>query len=136
MPPDFHAGDEVAVLTEAKQPQVFKDEGAFDRRAYLAQQNIDLTATLRAPQLIERIASPAPTIRTILARARRRLRDEMDELFAGTPQVAGVLRAMLLGDRNFVDRAEAVDFEKTGLFHVLVVPGWRVVALRSAVYWW
>src|SRR5260370_3430912 len=103
-------GDEGAGLDEAKRPKVFKDEGALDRRAYLAQQNIDLTATLRAPQLIERIASPTPTLRTILARVRRRLRDEMDQLFAGAPQVAGVLRAMLLGDRSFVDRAEAADF--------------------------
>src|SRR5260370_19286247 len=110
LPPDLHAGDEVAVLTEAKRPQVFKDEGAFDPRAYLAQQNIDLTATLRAPQLIERIAAPTPTLRTILAPTRTRSRDEMDQLFAGAPQVAGVLRAILLGDRNFVARAEAADF--------------------------
>lgn len=133
--PDLHAGDEVAILTEAKRPQVFRDEGAFDRRAYLAQQNIDLVATLRAPELIERIASPTPTIGTYLARARRRLRDEIDELFAGTPQVAGVLRAMLLGDRSFVDRAEAVDFQKTGVFHVLVVAGLHVGALAFALYW-
>src|ERR1700674_1457839 len=105
-PPYLHAGDEVAVLTEAKRPQLFKDEGAFDRRAYLAQQNIDLVATLRAPELIERIASPTPTIGTPPPPARRRLRDEIDELFSSTPQVAGVLRAMLLGDRSFVDRAE------------------------------
>ena len=45
MPPELHAGDEVAVLAEAKRPQVFKDEGAFDRRAYLSQQNIDIVAT-------------------------------------------------------------------------------------------
>jgi len=110
LPPDLHAGDEVAVLTEAKRPQVLRDEGAFDRRGYLAQQNIDLVATLRAPELIERIASPTPTIGTVLARARRRLRDEIDELLSSTPQVAGVLRAMLLGDRSFVDQAEAADF--------------------------
>jgi competence protein ComEC len=133
--PDLHAGDEVAVLTEAKQPQVFRDEGAFDRRAYLAQQNIDLVATLRAPELIERIAAPTPTIETILARVRRRLRDEIDELFAGTPQVAGALRAMLLGDRSFVDRSEAADFQKTGVFHVLVVAGLHVGALAFALYW-
>jgi competence protein ComEC len=135
LPPDLHAGDEVAVLTEAKQPQVFRDEGAFDRRAYLAQQNIDLVATLRAPQLIERISPPAATISTALARARRRLCDEIDELFAGTPQVAGVLRAMLLGDRSFVDRTEATDFQKTGVFHVLVVAGLHVGAIAFALYW-
>jgi len=134
-PPDLHAGEEVAVLTEAKRPQVFRDEGAFDRRAYLAQQNIDLVATLRAAKLIERIGLPSPTIGTLLAKARKRLRDEIDELFAGTPQVAGVLRAMLLGDRSFVDRAEAADFQKTGVFHVLVVAGLHVGALAFALYW-
>ena len=134
-PPDLQAGDEVAVLTEAKRPQVFRDEGAFDRRAYLAQQNIDLVATLRAPELIERIASPTPTIGTVLARARRRLRDEIDELFSSTPQVAGVLRAMLLGDRSFLDQTEAADFQKTGVFHVLVVAGLHVGALAFALYW-
>jgi competence protein ComEC len=135
LPPELHAGQEVAVLTEARRPQVFRDEGAFDRRAYLAQQSIDLVATLRAPQLIERMGSPAPTIGTVLAEARRRLRDEIDELFAGAPQVAGVLRAMLLGDRSFVDRAEAVDFQKTGVFHILVVAGLHVGALAFALYW-
>src|SRR5216684_2413684 len=133
--PDLHAGDEVAVLTEARRPQVFRDEGAFDSRASLAQQSIDLVATLRAPELIERIASPTPTIGTNLAWARRRLRDEIDELLAGVPQAAGVLRAMLLGDRSFVDQDEAVDFQKTGVFHVLVVAGLHVGALAFALYW-
>ena len=133
--PDLHAGDEVAVLTEARRPQVFRDEGAFDRRAYLAQQNIDLVATLRAPELIERLSLGTPTTSTVLARARRRLRDEIDLLFADTPQTAGVLRAMLLGDRSFVDRAEAADFQKTGVFHILVVAGLHVGALAFALYW-
>jgi hypothetical protein len=60
LPAPLHAGDEVSVLPEARQPQVFRDEGAFDRRAYLAQQNIDLVATLRAPELIERVRLRTP----------------------------------------------------------------------------
>jgi competence protein ComEC len=52
-----------------------------------------------------------------------------------TPQAAGVLRAMLLGDRSFVERAEAVDFQKTGVFHILVVAGLHVGALAFALYW-
>lgn len=51
--PRLHAGDEVAVLTEAKRPALFRDDGAFDRREYLAQQSIDLVATLRSTQLLE-----------------------------------------------------------------------------------
>ena len=56
-------------------------------------------------------------------------------LYAGTPQIAGVLRAMLLGDRSFVDRTEATDFQKTGVFHVLVVAGLHVGAIAFALYW-
>jgi hypothetical protein len=67
VPSDLHAGDEVTVLAEAKQPQLFKDEGAFDRRTYLAQQNIDLVATLRAPELIRLVSPAKPTDATRLA---------------------------------------------------------------------
>src|SRR5258705_3780078 len=42
---------------------------------------------------------------------------------------------MLLGDRSFVDRDEAVDFRKTGVFHVLVVAGLHVGALAFFLYW-
>jgi hypothetical protein len=50
--PDLHAGDEVALLAQAREPQLYRDDGAFNRREYLAQQNIDLVATLRAQELI------------------------------------------------------------------------------------
>ena len=78
--PELHAGDEVAVLTEARLPQVFRDEGAFDRRAYLAQQGIDLVATLRSPSLIERVGISRGSMSTRLARARKLLREEIDQI--------------------------------------------------------
>ena len=63
------------------------------------------------------------------------MRDEVDALFGARPEVAGVLRAMLLGDRSFVDRDEATDFQKTGVFHVLVVAGLHVGALAALLFW-
>ncbi len=134
-PPDVHAGDEVVVVAQARLPQVFRDDGAFDRRAYSEQQNIDLTASLRAPELMERTAAAHLTAATLLAHARRRLQDEVDTLFPGRPQVDGVLRAMLLGDRSFVEQTESTDFQKTGVFHVLVVAGLHVGALAVFLFW-
>ena len=133
--PDLHVGDEVSVIAQAKRPQVFRDEGAFDRRAYLATQGIDLVAALRSPALIEQLSVAPLSARTLLSRTRHRLREEVDRLFDGRPEVAAVLRAMLLGDRSFVDRDEAVDFQKTGVFHVLVVAGLHVGALAFFLYW-
>lgn len=133
--PDVHAGDEIAILSEARRPQVFRDEGAFDRRAFLASQDIDLVGTLRAAQLLQRVAPAHPGVGISIARTRRRMRDEIDTLFAAKPDAAGVLRAMLLGDRTFVDRTESRDFQRTGAFHVLVVAGLHVAAIAAALFW-
>ena len=132
---EVHAGDEVSVMAQARRPLVFRDAGAFDRREYLARQDIHLLATLRATSLLERISSPPATMRTRLARLRALLRERLDGLYPDAPQTAGILRAMLLGDRSFVDRAESVDFQKTGVFHVLVVAGLHVGALAFFLYW-
>jgi len=133
--PEVHAGDEVSVLALAKLPLVFRDAGAFDRREYLTQQNIHLLATLRASSLLERISTPPATMGTRLARLRALLRERLDSLYPDAPQTAGILRAMLLGDRSLVDQAESVDFQKTGVFHVLVVAGLHVGALAYFLYW-
>jgi len=133
--PEIHAGDEVSVVVQAKLPQVFRDDGAFDRRAYLASQHTDVVATLRSPQLIDRVAAAPVRLTTLLPRARRCLRDEIDLLFAPAPQVAATMRAMLLGDRSFVERSESEAFQKTGVFHILVVAGLHVGAIAFALFW-
>src|SRR5262249_2444899 len=72
---------------------------------------------------------------TSLPRIRRRLRDETDVLFASSPSVAATMRAMLLGDRSFVERDEAEAFQKTGTFHILVVAGLHVGAIALVLFW-
>ncbi len=134
-PIQLHAGDAIAVLTQAKLPQVYRDEGAFDRRAYLARQGIDVIATLRAPELLESVKPGRLSIATWISRVRRDLREEIDALWPTEPNVAGVMRAMLLGDRNFVDRDEARDFQKTSAFHVLVIAGLHVGAIAVVLFW-
>ena len=133
--PELHAGDEIVVLAEARLPLVYKDTGAFDRREFLARQNIHLLATLRASTLLEKTGTASPAPQWWLARLRGRLRDRLDRMFPTSPEIAGILRAMLLGDRSFVDREESVDFQKTGVFHVLVVAGLHVGALAFFLFW-
>jgi competence protein ComEC len=134
-PVAVHTGDSIAVLTRAKLPQVFRDEGAFDRRAYLSQGGVDLVGALRAPELLEVVKPAGPRMSSWVSRGRRRLREEVDELWSKNACVAGVLRAMLLGDRSFVDRDEAQDFQKTGVYHVLVVAGLHVGAIAVVLFW-
>ncbi len=132
---DLRAGDSVELLAQAHIPRNFKDPGAFDTRAELARQNIQLTASLRNLELVHQIPGPAPLLRHRLARLRAVLLNRVDVLFSGVPQQAAVLSAMLLGDRNFIENEFSDAFTKTSSYHVLVIAGLHVAALAAFVVW-
>jgi competence protein ComEC len=131
----FRAGDSVELLAQAHLPRNFKNPGAFDTRAELARQNIQLTASLRSLELVNQIPGSPPIVQHRLARLRATLLDRVDTLFASAPQQAAVLRAMLLGDRNFIDNEVSDAFTKTSSYHVLVIAGLHVAALAAFVVW-
>jgi competence protein ComEC len=133
--PEIHAGDELVVVTQARLPLVYRDAGAFDRREFLARQNIHLVATLRASSLLEKTTTVTPSFHTRLAKIRARFRQRLDAMFPQAPEIAAVLRSMLLGDRSFLDRAESVDYQKSGVYHVLVIAGLHVGAFAFFLLW-
>ncbi|HEV2489047.1 MAG TPA: DNA internalization-related competence protein ComEC/Rec2 [Candidatus Acidoferrales bacterium] len=134
-PPLLHAGDEVEALCIARVPRNFLDPGAFDERGYLARQSIELLGTLRSLDLIEKVGASRLSLTHLLARVRGNLLARLDTMFPGEQDRAAILRAMLLGDRNFVDSSVAVGFQKTAAFHVLVVAGLHVGALAIFILW-
>ena len=133
--PALRGGDRVEALLRARAPRNFGNPGGFDVRAHLARENIHLTGSLRSAELLRKIGEPPPTLAHRLARVRGRLLDRLDALFAGAPDSAAVLRAMLLGDRNFIDNERAEAFQKSAAYHVLVIAGLHVAALAAFVYW-
>jgi len=134
-PRGLRAGDRVEALVRARPPRNFLDPGAFDERGYLARQKIDLTGSLRSGELLQLIGRPRPIFSQRLARIRGTLLGRLDGLFPGEPQRAAVLRAMLLGDRSFVDSEVVTAFQKTAAYHVLVVAGLHVGALVVFFLW-
>ena len=131
----LRAGDRVEVLVKARPPRNFLDPGAFDLRSFLARQKVDLTGSLRSGELLQLIDRPRPTLSQRLARARGALLVRLDALFPGQPARAAVLRAMLLGDRSFVDSEVVTAFQITAAYHVLVVAGLHVGALVVFLFW-
>jgi len=134
-PEGLRAGDRVEALVKARPPRNFLDPGAFDLHGYLARQKIDLVGSLRSGELLRLVDRPAPTFFQRLARARGALLARLETLFPDQPGRAAVLRAMLLGDRNFVDSEVVTAFQKTAAYHVLVVAGLHVGALAVALFW-
>lgn len=134
-PPALRAGDLVQALCRARIPRNYLDPGAFDERGYLARQGVELLASLRSAELLRRVATSPWSASASLARARGDLLNRVDALFAGSSSRIAVLRAMLLGDRNFVNADIAEEFQKTSSFHVLVLAGLHVAALAFFIFW-
>jgi competence protein ComEC len=129
------AGGRVEILARAHLVRNFGDPGAFDYREALQQQGIDLTATLRNAALMRDLPGPAPKLSHYLARLRGHLLNELDDLLAPSEDRAAIARAMLLGDRGFLDSQAAESFRETGVFHVLVVAGLHTGVLAAFLFW-
>jgi len=134
-PPSVRAGDTVEALCRARVPRNYLDPGAFDERGYLARNGIELVGSLRSAELLQVIQPSKPSLAERLARVRGNLLARLDTLFAERPAQIAVLRAMLLGDRNFVNADIAEAFQKTAAFHVLVLAGLHVAALAFFIFW-
>jgi len=134
-PPAARAGDRVEAFVRARPISNFGDPGSFDFRGYLARQNIQLQGALRNGQLLTVIGHPSLTLSERIARLRGMLLGTLNELFEARPEEGALARAMLLGDRSFVERDRAADFQRTGVYHVLVVAGLHVGALAAFFLW-
>src|ERR1700722_4373638 len=134
-PTGLRAGDRVEALVKAQPPRDYLDPGAFDVKGFLAREKTDVLGSLRSGELLQLVDRPPPTISQRLARARGSLLARLDSLFAGHPERGAVARAMLLGDRSFVDSSVVLAFQKTAAYHVLVVAGLHVGALGIFLWW-
>ncbi len=133
--PLARAGDRVEVLVRALPVRNFGNPGSFDERGYLALQGIHLQGALRNDQLLTILDHPGLTLSELLARARGRLLRSIKGLFVSRPDEAALARAMLLGDRSFVEHDRVVEFQQTGVYHVLVLAGLHVGALTAFFIW-
>jgi competence protein ComEC len=134
-PPSARAGDRVEAFVRARTISNFGDPGRFDTRSFLAAQNIQLQGALRNGQLLTVVDHPRLSLSDHLARLRGRFLRTLDELFATRMEEGALARAMLLGDRSFVERDRVVDYQKTGVYHVMVLAGLHVGALAAFFLW-
>ena len=71
---DWLAGDHVQVLVKARQPRDFMDPGAFDERAHMAREHVDVVGAMRSGELLQFLGDePHTPLRYRLAQIRGNL---------------------------------------------------------------
>ena len=141
----LRCGERIRADVRPLPPAVYHDPGAWSSAAYLLDQGITASASIRIDR-IERLG-PAPGwfLRCRLvawqhaATARLlALPPAMKPLpppFRLTAEDVAMLAAMIAGDRTYLTRSLRVGFERTGSFHMLVVSGFHLAIVAGFIFW-
>jgi len=130
---ELRHGARLRVLTVLNRDEDYRNPGVMPFTEYLDRKDFDATGVIKSPLLIERLDDA--TVFLPLAwiyEWRESLEKQFDTRFA--PETAGVLEAVLLGNRYKVSRQVADRFRAGGTFHVLVIAGLHISFIAGAIF--
>ncbi len=154
--PTLRCGDVVEVPVRIKLAERYRDPGAWQYADYLLAQGIGAHASVRASKISQLDQSTASLTTRADWAAQLQCRIYAAQSWAsgrvvnyvhskanrGLPGImrlsqddAGMLNAMLFGDRAGLNKVQRVGFERTGSFHLFVVSGMHVGLLAGLVFW-
>jgi competence protein ComEC len=129
----LHYGARIRVMTALDRDDDYRNPGVMPFTEYLERKGYDATGVIKSPLLVERLED-APVLLPLawLYDWRAGLERQFDSHFS--IETAGVLDAVLLGNRHKVSREVADRFREGGTFHVLVIAGLHISFIAGLVF--
>jgi competence protein ComEC len=131
--PLLHYGQRIRFAAALTSPRNFHNAGAFDYVEYLRAQGISGTASTKYSGLEMLPGFSGSRLGLWRARARRSIVDRIHRLWP--EPISGLMEAMAIGERSFVEPTERVDFQRSGTYHMLVVAGLHIGILAGSLLW-
>jgi competence protein ComEC len=118
-------GSRIRAACKPLREDSFQNAGVVSRKEILDQQQIDATAVIKSPLLVEKIGEKNDFAGLVwLYEIRKNLIKEFRDKFSVS--TAGIMIASLLGNKYFLDKPTAELFREGGTFHVLVISGLHI----------
>jgi competence protein ComEC len=153
--PTLQCGDLVEAPMRIKLAERYRDPGAWQYADYLLAQGIGAHASVRASKISQfdrsggdpathadraqlqcRIyAAQSWASGRVLDYVHSKTNRKLPKVMRLSQKDAGMLNAMLFGDRAGLNKTQRVGFERTGSFHLFVVSGMHVALLAGLVFW-
>jgi competence protein ComEC len=129
----FRYGDRIRFPAKISAPHNYRNPGAFDYRAYLAENEIVALASAKAQNITVLPGFVGNRIEWWRSRIHRSIIDRVHALWL--PPEAGLMDAMVIGEDAFINRSTRANFQRSGTYHVLVVSGMNVSILALVTFW-
>ena len=130
---ELRHGARLRVMTTLDRDEDYRNPGVLPFTEYLDRKGYDATGVIKSPLLVERL-DEAPVFLPLawLYEWREQLEAQFDQRFS--PETAGVLDAVLLGNRYKISRSVADRFRAGGTFHVLVIAGLHISFIAGIIF--
>ncbi|MEW5974672.1 MAG: ComEC/Rec2 family competence protein [Acidobacteriota bacterium] len=129
-------GERLEVLARLKEVRNFNNPGQFDYAAFLERQDVWLTGIVKGESLITRLSpSRAQGWSRLRWALKEAVSNRLEVLFPTSGRVGGVLKALLLGDKQDLDAKTERVFQETGIYHALVVSGQHIAIVLLSLLW-
>ena len=126
-------GARIRVMTVLDRDEDYRNPGVMPFTEYLDRKGYDATGVIKSPLLVERLDDDRIFLPLAwLYEWRQHLEAQFDNHFS--TETAGVLEAVLLGNRHKVSRAVAERFREGGTFHVLVIAGLHISFIAGLLF--
>jgi len=120
----LQGGDTLIATMQIHRPRPKRNPHEFDYRDYLKRQNIFFEAFLEAPEELIILPGRIKSISLIMSDIKVQISNHFHKYL--TPRSAGILAALILGEKSDVEESIRNDFANTGVIHVLAVSGLHV----------
>ena len=129
----FRYGERLRFIARLRAPRNFGNPGAWDYVGYLRDHGIVALGSGRADRVELLPGSSGTRLGLLRAKVRRSVLGRISELWPG--RTGGLVAAMVIGDRSELRRDVRNDFQRTGIYHILVVSGMNVGIIAAVVFW-
>jgi len=133
LPNVFTYGQRLRLRVKLRPPRNFGNPGALDYVGYLHGQGIYALGSVRADRIEVLDGTAGSRWGLWRSRIRRNVVGKVHALWGH--EQAGVLDAMLIGERSSIGRDTSTAYQRTGIYHILVVSGMNVGILAFGVFW-
>ncbi|MFH2046309.1 MAG: DNA internalization-related competence protein ComEC/Rec2 [Pseudomonadota bacterium] len=130
--PDISAGDSVWFKSRIRSIRNFNNPGGFDYKRYMSFKGISGIAYVSGDKIRIEKEEKNITGTQLIENARKKFSVLIDNTVPAAE--AGVLKALIIGDKSFISKKIREDFNRTGTSHVLAISGLHVGIVAAVCF--
>jgi competence protein ComEC len=130
--PRLFRGDRVALVSKIRSIQNFKNPGGFDYKRYMAFKGVRASAYVAGERLTIRKRHIKKGLGRLIDDARSSIGGLIEK--GGSTQSEGVLKALIIGDRDSISPALREAFNRAGVGHLLAISGLHIGIVATGAF--